>query len=44
MPEIETPDGVRIAYETVARPSVVLVHGFAASRVQNWKGPVGTKR
>jgi pimeloyl-ACP methyl ester carboxylesterase len=41
MPEfVKAPDGVRIAYETVGSgPSVVLVHGFAASRVQNWKGP-----
>jgi pimeloyl-ACP methyl ester carboxylesterase len=41
MPEfVKAPDGVRIAYETVGSgPSVVLVHGFAASRVQNWKRP-----
>jgi pimeloyl-ACP methyl ester carboxylesterase len=41
MPEfVKTPDGVRIAYETVGSgDAVVLVHGFAASRVQNWKGP-----
>lgn len=37
---VKTPDGVRIAYEAVGRgDTVVLVHGFAASRVQNWKGP-----
>ena len=37
---VKAADGVRIAYETVgAGPSVVLVHGFAASRVQNWKAP-----
>ena len=37
---VKAPDGVRIAYETVGSgPSVVLVHGFAASRVQNWKVP-----
>jgi pimeloyl-ACP methyl ester carboxylesterase len=41
MPEfVKAPDGVRIAYEIVGSgPSVVLVHGFAASRVQNWKTP-----
>jgi len=41
MPEfVKTPDGVRIAYETVGSgDAVVLVHGFAASRVQNWKNP-----
>jgi pimeloyl-ACP methyl ester carboxylesterase len=34
------PDGVRIAWETVgAGPPVVLVHGFGASRVQNWRAP-----
>jgi pimeloyl-ACP methyl ester carboxylesterase len=37
---VKAADGVRIAYETVGSgPSVVLVHGFAASRAQNWKGP-----
>jgi pimeloyl-ACP methyl ester carboxylesterase len=37
---VKAADGVRIAYETVGSgPSVVLVHGFAASRVQNWKDP-----
>lgn len=37
---VKTPDGVRIAYETVGTgDTVVLVHGFAASRVQNWKVP-----
>ena len=41
MPEfVKAPDGVRIGYETVGSgPAVVLVHGFAASRIQNWKGP-----
>lgn len=41
MPEfVKAPDGVRIAYETVGSgPAVMLVHGFAASRVQNWKAP-----
>ncbi|HEY5238514.1 MAG TPA: alpha/beta hydrolase [Rhizomicrobium sp.] len=33
-------DGTRLAYEVVGEgPPVVLVHGFAASRVQNWKDP-----
>jgi non-heme chloroperoxidase len=33
-------DGVRLAFETVGGgPPVVLVHGFASSRVQNWKEP-----
>ena len=33
-------DGVRIAYEAVGEGDpVVLIHGFAASRVQNWKAP-----
>jgi pimeloyl-ACP methyl ester carboxylesterase len=37
---VKAPDGVRIAYEVVGSgPAVVLVHGFAASRVQNWKEP-----
>jgi pimeloyl-ACP methyl ester carboxylesterase len=37
---VKTPDGVRIAYETVGEGEpVVLVHGFAASRAQNWQGP-----
>ena len=39
---VTAPDGVRIAYE-IAGPSsgtpIVLVHGFAASRVQNWRAP-----
>ena len=41
MPEfVKAPDGVRIAYETVGQGQpVVLVHGFAASRIQNWKNP-----
>jgi len=41
MPEfVKAPDGVRIAYETVGQGQpVVLVHGFAASRIQNWKDP-----
>lgn len=33
-------DGLAIAYETVGEGApVVLVHGFASSRVQNWKDP-----
>lgn len=33
-----TTDGIRIAYERAGEgPPVVLVHGFASSRVQNWK-------
>lgn len=37
---VKTPDGVRIAYESLGEgEAVVLVHGFAASRVQNWRDP-----
>ncbi len=33
-------DGVRIAYESAGEgPAVLLIHGFASDRVQNWKGP-----
>ena len=33
-------DGVRIAYEVVGEGEpVVLVHGFASDRVQNWRAP-----
>ena len=41
MPEfVKAPDGVHIAYETAGQGlPVVLVHGFAASRIQNWKDP-----
>ena len=41
MPEfVKAADGVRIAYEVAGiGPAVVLVHGFAASRIQNWKAP-----
>jgi pimeloyl-ACP methyl ester carboxylesterase len=41
MPEfVKAPDGVRIAYEIVGQGQpVVLVHGFAASRIQNWRDP-----
>src|SRR5712671_3556524 len=46
MPEYAiAEDGVELAYERqgaekgaeTARPAIVLVHGFASSRVQNWK-------
>jgi pimeloyl-ACP methyl ester carboxylesterase len=37
---VKAADGIRIAYETVGEgPSVVLVHGFASDRVQNWRAP-----
>ncbi len=37
---VKAADGVRIAYDMVGEGEpVVLVHGFAASRVQNWKAP-----
>jgi pimeloyl-ACP methyl ester carboxylesterase len=41
MPDfVKAPDGVRIAYDIVGEGrSVMLVHGFAASRLQNWKNP-----
>jgi len=33
-------DGIRIAYEIVGDgPPILLIHGFAASRLQNWKEP-----
>jgi pimeloyl-ACP methyl ester carboxylesterase len=33
-------DGVRIAYEIVGDGApIVLVHGFASDRLQNWRGP-----
>jgi pimeloyl-ACP methyl ester carboxylesterase len=33
-------DGVRLAWETVGSgPSILLIHGFASSRIQNWKQP-----
>jgi pimeloyl-ACP methyl ester carboxylesterase len=37
---VTAPDGVRIAWDTVGEgPPVVLVHGFGASRMQNWRAP-----
>ena len=37
---VTTPDGVRIAYEAAGEgPPILLVHGFASDRVQNWRGP-----
>src|SRR6478735_5885863 len=44
MPEFVTAsDGVALAFERLApaeasgRPTIVLVHGFGSSRMQNWK-------
>jgi len=39
MPDFATaPDGVRLAYDVVGQgPPVLLIHGFASSRTQNWK-------
>jgi pimeloyl-ACP methyl ester carboxylesterase len=38
--ELKTDDGVLIVYDVVGEGApVVLVHGFASSRVQNWKAP-----
>jgi pimeloyl-ACP methyl ester carboxylesterase len=37
---VTAPDGVRIAYEAMGEgPAILLVHGFASDRVQNWKAP-----
>jgi len=37
---VTAPDGVRIAYDIVGEGApIVLVHGFGASRVQNWRAP-----
>jgi pimeloyl-ACP methyl ester carboxylesterase len=39
MPSFDS-DGIRIAYETSGDGEpIVLVHGFASSRVRNWKNP-----
>ena len=37
---VTAPDGVRIAYEIAGEgPPVLLIHGFASDRVQNWRAP-----
>jgi pimeloyl-ACP methyl ester carboxylesterase len=37
---VSSKDGVRVAYDVVGDGApVLLIHGFAASRVQNWKNP-----
>jgi pimeloyl-ACP methyl ester carboxylesterase len=37
---VASKDGTRIAYEIVGEGApILLIHGFAASRVQNWKDP-----
>jgi pimeloyl-ACP methyl ester carboxylesterase len=37
---VTSADGIRIAYESVGEGiPVLLLHGFASSRVQNWRGP-----
>ncbi len=37
---VPSKDGTRIAYEIVGEGApILLIHGFAASRVQNWKEP-----
>jgi len=37
---VTAPDGVRVAYDIVGEgEAIVLVHGFGASRVQNWREP-----
>lgn len=37
---VRSADGVRIAYETAGDgPPVLLIHGFASSREQNWRTP-----
>jgi pimeloyl-ACP methyl ester carboxylesterase len=36
---VTAPDGVKIAYEVVGHGKpVLLIHGFASDRIQNWKG------
>jgi pimeloyl-ACP methyl ester carboxylesterase len=38
---VTAPDGVKIAYEIVGQGKpVLLIHGFASDRKQNWKGPM----
>lgn len=39
MPDFATAkDGIRLAYDVVGQgPPVLLIHGFASSRLQNWK-------
>src|SRR3569833_3166101 len=35
---VTTTDGIRIAFERIGNgPPVILVHGFASSKEQNWK-------
>jgi len=35
---VQSPDGLRIAYEVVGQGKpILLIHGFASSRVQNWR-------
>ena len=37
---VTAQDGVRIAYESVGEGQpILLIHGFASDRVQNWRGP-----
>jgi pimeloyl-ACP methyl ester carboxylesterase len=37
---VAAEDGVGLAYESLGEgPAVMLVHGFASSRVQNWRAP-----
>jgi pimeloyl-ACP methyl ester carboxylesterase len=37
---VTSADGIRIAYESVGEGTpVLLLHGFASSRAQNWRGP-----
>jgi pimeloyl-ACP methyl ester carboxylesterase len=38
--DLTTDDGIRIVYDVVGEGApIVLVHGFASSRAQNWKQP-----
>ncbi len=37
---VSSPDGVRIAYDVTGEGKpIVLIHGFASSREQNWRSP-----